>query len=107
MLKNKSYKLSMQDDSSISDFLFTIKDLLIQIATIKNVIKNEDVLTILNALPDSYENFVQGVSAQETLPSFDQLTSKLLQEAQRRELCGDQTMTKETLLLKFKNILKK
>jgi hypothetical protein len=57
-----------------------MKDLLIPIASGVDVIKNKNVvLTILNALPDSYENFVQGILVQETLPSFDQLISKLLQ----------------------------
>jgi hypothetical protein len=56
----------------LSNFLFIIKDLLIQIASGVDVIRNENVvLTILNALPNSYENFVQGILAQETLPSFD------------------------------------
>jgi hypothetical protein len=56
----------------LSDFLFIIKDLLIQIASGVDVIRNENVvLTILNALPNSYENFVQGILAKETLPSFD------------------------------------
>jgi len=54
------------------DFLFIIKDLLIQIASGVDVIRNENVvLTIPNALPNSYENFVQGILAQETLPSFN------------------------------------
>jgi hypothetical protein len=66
------------------DFLFIIKDILIQIASGVDVIKNENVvLIILNALPNSYENFVQGILAQETLPSFDQLMSRLLQEGQK------------------------
>jgi len=79
MLKKKFYKLSMQDDSSMSDFLFTIKELLVQITGVGDVIRVEDVvLIVLNTLFDFYKNFVQGVSAQETLPSFDQLMSKLL-----------------------------
>jgi hypothetical protein len=32
---------------------------------------------------------------------------RLLQEAQRKELRGDQTKTQKTLLLKFKNLFKK
>jgi hypothetical protein len=68
----------------LSDFLFIIKDLLIQITSGVDVIRNKNVvLTILNALPNSYENFVQGILAQETLPSFDQLMSRLLQEGQK------------------------
>jgi hypothetical protein len=65
------------------------------------------VLTILNVLPKSYKSFVQGVFTQETLPNFDQLTSRLLQEAQRKELHDDHTKTKEPLLLKFKQLIKK
>ncbi|CAN5962531.1 unnamed protein product [Sphagnum jensenii] len=99
--------MSIQETSSMVDFLFIVKDLLGQIVGVGDVIRDEDVLTVLNAFPDSYENFVQSVSAQWTLPNFDQLTSRLLQEAQRRELHGDQTKSEEALLLKFKNLLKK
>lgn len=69
----------MQDNTNLLNFLFTIKILLVQIVGIGNVIKDEDVvLTILNVLPKSYENFMQRVSTQKTLPNFDQLTSKSL-----------------------------
>lgn len=61
------------------DFFFIIKDLLIQIVGVGNVIGDENVVLImLNALPGSYKKFVQGVSSQETTPYFDKLTSKLL-----------------------------
>ncbi len=106
--KDKFYKMNMQETSSMVNFLFTIKDLMGQIARVGDVIRDEDVvLTILNALPNSYENFMQNVLAQGTLSNFHQLMSRLLQEAQQRELCGDQTKTKKTLLLKFKRNLKK
>jgi hypothetical protein len=79
MFQNKLYKLTMQDNTNLLNFLFTIKILLVQIVGIGNVIKDEDVvLTILNVLPKSYENFMQRVSTQKTLPNFDQLTSKSL-----------------------------
>jgi hypothetical protein len=78
------------------DFLFTIKDLLVQIISVGDVIRVENVvLIVLNTLFISYKNFVQGVSTQETLPSFDKLMSKFLQEAQRSELRGDQTTTEK------------
>ncbi len=61
-LRNKFYKMSMQETSNMVDFLFTIKDLLGQIAGVGDVMRDEDViLTVLNALLDSYENFVQNV----------------------------------------------
>ncbi len=48
------------------NFLFTIKDLLIQIVGVGNVILNGNVvLTMLNALPGSYKKIVQGVSSQD------------------------------------------
>jgi hypothetical protein len=90
----------MQKTSSMVNFLFTIKDLLGQIARVDDV-----VLIALNVMPNSYDNFMQNVLAQGTLSNFHQLMSRLLQEAQRRELHGDQTDIKKTLLLKFKNLL--
>jgi hypothetical protein len=98
----------MQETTSMTNFLFTIKDLLGQITRVNDVIKDEDVvLIVLNVLPNSYQNFMQNVLAQRTFSTFHQLISRLLQEAQRRELRGDQTKTKKTLLLRFKNLLKK
>jgi hypothetical protein len=62
LLKNKFYKMSMQETSSMAYFLFTIKDLLGQIAGVGDVMRDEDViLIVLNALLDSYEIFVQSV----------------------------------------------
>jgi hypothetical protein len=98
----------MQKTSSMSNFLFTIKDLLGQIARVSDVIRDKDViLIVLNVMPDSYDNFMQNVLAQGTFSNFHQLMSRFLQEAQRRELRGDQTKTKKMLLLKFKNLFKK
>jgi hypothetical protein len=52
MFQNKFYKLTMQDDTNMLDFLFIVKDRLVQIVGIGNVIKDEDVvLTIRNVLP--------------------------------------------------------
>lgn len=65
------------------------------------------VPTILNALLDSYEIFVQSVLIEGTLPNFNQLTSKLLQEVYWKELGGDQTKIEEALLLKFNNLWRK
>jgi hypothetical protein len=56
MLQNKFYKLTMQDDINMLNFLFTAKILLIQIVGIGNVIKDEDVvLIILNV----YQNLMK------------------------------------------------
>ncbi len=64
-LKNKFYKLSMQESSSMLDFLFTVKDLLGLITRVGDVVKDQHVvLIILNVLFESYESFVQGVLIQ-------------------------------------------
>ncbi len=72
MLKNKFYKLTMQDETNMSNFLFIVKDLLIQIARVRDVIKYEDVVLItLNDLLESYESFVQVMFVQKTFQNFD------------------------------------
>ncbi len=81
LLKNEFYKLNMQEPSSMLDFLFTVKDLLGLITRVGDVNDEDVVLMILNAFLESYESFVQGVSTQVTLPNFDQLSSRLMQEA--------------------------
>ncbi len=59
MFGNKFYKLAMQDETSMLDFLFIVNDLLVQIAKVGDVIKDEEVvLTILNVLLESYKSFV-------------------------------------------------
>jgi hypothetical protein len=75
--------MSMQETSSMVNFLFIVKNLLGQIIGVSDVIKNEDViLIVLNVLLDSYENVMQNVLVQGTFSNFDQFTSILLQEAQ-------------------------
>ncbi len=64
--------MTIQDETSMSNFLLIIKDLLVQIAGVGDVIKDEEVvLTILNVLLETYESFVQGMSVQETFSNYD------------------------------------
>ncbi len=66
--------MNMQETSSMVNFLFTIKDLLGQIARVDDIIKDEDVvLTVLNVLPNSYENFMQNVLIQGTLSKLSSI----------------------------------
>jgi len=56
----------LQDEhvKNIANFLFIVKNLLGQIVRFNDVIRDEDVvLTILNVLPNSYENFMENVLA--------------------------------------------
>lgn len=64
MIRNKFFKLTMQFDINMLNFLFIIiEDLSVQIPGVGDVIKDEDViLIILNILTKSYKNFMQGVS---------------------------------------------
>jgi hypothetical protein len=54
----------MQETSSMTNFLFVIKNLFGQITWVGDIIRDENVvLMVLNALLKSYKNFVQGVLA--------------------------------------------
>jgi len=66
MIRNKFFKLTMQFDINMLNFLFIIiEDLLVQILGVGDVVKYEDViLIILNVLTKSYKNFMQGVLIQ-------------------------------------------
>jgi hypothetical protein len=54
--------------------------MLIQIGGIGDIINDENVLTILNALPSNFESFVHGITSHDELSSFE----KLLQEDHQR-----------------------
>jgi hypothetical protein len=66
MIRNKFFKLTMQFDINMLNFLFIIiEGLLVQILGVGDVVKYEDViLIILNVLTKSYKNFMQGVLIQ-------------------------------------------
>jgi hypothetical protein len=53
----------MDETTSMEDFLINTKDLLNQLASFgKNIIKNVIVKMVLNALPPSFDHFVQLIS---------------------------------------------
>jgi hypothetical protein len=72
MIRNKFFKLTMQFDINMLNFLFIIiEGLLVQILGVGDVVKYEDViLIILNVLTKSYKNFMQGVLIQLFLWTF-------------------------------------
>jgi hypothetical protein len=51
---------------------------------IKIKIPHEELIKVLlNGLPNSYNNLVQNISAQDKLPTFEKFASKLLHEEGR------------------------
>ncbi len=71
----------MEEGSQMTNFLKFFKELKTQFTTMG--MKVEDVVliqTMLNALPLNYEGFIQTITAQDALPSFEKLVSKLLYE---------------------------
>ncbi len=63
------YKLNMQE--ILSNFLFVVKDLFGQITRVGDIIRNERCgANDVNVLLELYNNFVQCMSAQKTLPNF-------------------------------------
>jgi uncharacterized membrane protein len=93
MIRNKFFKLTMQFDINMLNFLFIIiEDLLVQIPGVGDVIKDEDViLIILNVLTKSYKNFMQGVSIQFFNNELWLVVVHVVARAQQKELCGDHT----------------
>jgi hypothetical protein len=72
----------MEEGGNMNEFFLMVKDLIIQLTNIGDVINQDDViLTILNALLESYKTFVQGITAQDDLPNFDKLVGKLFNES--------------------------
>jgi hypothetical protein len=65
-------------------------DLLNQLADLGEKIVGDVVVEmVLNALPESYEYYVQSILSQQVMPMLDELTSNLLHEETKRELrCG-------------------
>jgi len=80
-VSNKLHTIKMEEGSQMTNFLKFFKELKTQFATMG--MKVEDVVLIqimLNALPLNYEGFIQTITAQDALPSFEKLVSKLLYE---------------------------
>jgi hypothetical protein len=70
----------------VSDLVKSVKEIVMQLATRGEITQDVMVIhIILNALPSSYETFVQTIITQDQLPSFDKLTSKLLLSTRQDE----------------------
>jgi hypothetical protein len=80
-ISNKLHTIKMEEGSQLTMLLKFIKEFKTQIVAMGK--KVEDVVLIqivLNALSPSYEDFIQTIIAQDALPSFEKIVSKLLYE---------------------------
>jgi hypothetical protein len=60
-----------------------VKEIVTQLASIEKVIPNQRIVHIVSrGLPNYLESLVQAIVAQDELPSFDKLVSKLLLQEQ-------------------------
>ncbi len=100
-LWSKLYQLKMDDDvGSLNSYLWKFKEVCSQLVGVGVKIENEELVQILlNGLLESYESFVQGLSTLATLPTFEQIVSKLLHEEEIKVLKAS-TWTNEVLLMK-------
>ncbi len=56
-----------------------MKEIVIQLASIGKVVLDQKIMQIvLGGLPSYLESFVQAITTQDELPSFDKLVGKLL-----------------------------
>jgi len=80
-ISNKLHTVKMEEGSQLTMLLKFIKEFKTQFIAMGK--KMEDVVLIqivLNALSPSYEDFIQTITAQDALPSFEKLVSKLFYE---------------------------
>ncbi len=68
-------------------FLEKVPNLVNQLVGCKKKIENELLVElVLNVFLKSYKHYIQGAMAQNSLPTLEQPTSKLLHEKSRRKL---------------------
>eukprot|EP00253_Pinus_taeda_P003783 PITA_03783 len=85
-LKGKLFALKMDENESVGAFMARVKDLRDKLGAIREKVSYSDLVTLtLNRMTDEYQTFISGLSAREKAPSFDDLTTILLQEEERRQ----------------------
>eukprot|EP00253_Pinus_taeda_P035070 PITA_35070 len=85
-LKGKLFALKMGENESVGGFMARVKDLKDQLGAIGEKVSDSDLVTLtLNRMTDEYQTFISALSAREKAPLFDELTTILLQEEERRQ----------------------
>jgi hypothetical protein len=86
LCRNKLRATRMSKTDTIATYLMKITELHDQLAAIGEEVKSEELVPIaLNGFSSSWQPFVQGVCAQEKLPTFEKLWEDFIQEETRLE----------------------
>ena len=84
-LKKRYFRSVMSNTTSVEQHLKYMKDLTNQLAAIKAPISEEDqVVTLLGSLPDSYSTIVTALETQKEPPTLEFVRQALMNEAQKR-----------------------
>jgi hypothetical protein len=83
-----------------------MKEVVAQLIAIGEIIQNLMIVhIIMNALPAHFEIFIQFMTTQNKLPSFDKLIGKLFLEKQRREVEFEKQINDEVLFFQTRQNL--
>eukprot|EP01018_Ginkgo_biloba_P006693 Gb_18192 [translate_table: standard] len=84
-LKSKLFSIKMDENESVNDYLSRVKELKDKLGDIGEKISSTDLVTVtLNGMTSDYQVFITSLAARLTAPTFEELTSVLLQEEERR-----------------------
>lgn len=88
-LKRQMNNVSMNKGETINAFFMRVTDLRDQLSALGYEIENQELsLIALGGLPNSWESFVQGISARSKIPKLDHLRSDCLHEESRLMIKG-------------------
>ena len=74
----------MEKDDLVASFFTKISHVRYQLASIGVTVDNDDqVQTVVNGLPSSWETFLSAINARENQPNFERLWHDCLQEERR------------------------
>ena len=105
LLKSKLYNLKLEKGGSVAKNLKEVKDVSNQLIAIGRMVTNDEIVEhVLNAFPESYENFVSSIGLQDRLPNMTTLTGLLLHDEARQELKSSKHVIAEAHLAR--NIVK-
>lgn len=97
-LKRKMNNISMNKGESVNAFFIRITELRDQLSSVSYEIDNQELsLTTLGGLPDSWESFIQGISARSKLSKLDRLRFECLQEESKLMTKGKQKNLNEDI----------
>jgi hypothetical protein len=83
-LKTKLLGIKMDGNESVSSFLGHIKEVKDKLGNIGETISSTDLVTItLNGMLEDYQMFITGLATRDKPPTFEELTSIVLQEEER------------------------